>query len=69
MKWKILRLMSEQRIKSFRELARRTGFDYRTLLTRIESPDQMRIYELKVLAGVLKISDDDILEIVKGVEK
>lgn len=29
----------------------------------------MRLYELKVLAGVLKISDDDILEIVKGVEK
>lgn len=69
MKWKILKLMSEQQIKSFRELARRTGFDYRTLLTRIENPDQMRIYELKVLAGVLKISDDDILEIVKGVEK
>lgn len=69
MKWKILKLMSEQQIKSFRELARRTGFDYRTLLTRIENPDQMRIYELKVLAGVLKISDDDILEIVKGAEK
>jgi len=29
----------------------------------------MRIYELKVLAGVLKIPDDDILEIVKGAEK
>ena len=29
----------------------------------------MRIYELKVLAGALKISDDDILEIVKGAEK
>lgn len=29
----------------------------------------MRIYELKVLAGVLMISDDDILEIVKGIEK
>lgn len=69
MKWKILKLMSEQQIKSFRELARQTGFDYRTLLTRIENPDQMRIYELKVLAGVLKISDDDILEIVKGAEK
>lgn len=48
--------------------ARQTGFDYRTLLTRIENPDQMRLYELKVLAGVLKISDD-ILEIVKGAEK
>lgn len=69
MKWKTLKLMSEQRIKSFRELARQTGFDYRTLLTRIENPDQMRIYELKVLAGVLMISDDDILEIVKGVAK
>lgn len=69
MKWKILKLMSEQRIKSFRELARQTGFDYRTLLTCIENPDQMRLYELKVLAGVLMISDDDILEIVKGVEK
>ena len=69
MKWKILKLMSEQRIKLFRELARQTGFDYRTLLTRIENPDQMRLYELKVLAGVLKISDDDILEIVKGAEK
>lgn len=69
MKWKILKLMSEQRIESFRELARQTGFDYRTLLTRIENPDQMRLYELKVLAGVLKISDDDILEIVKGAEK
>ena len=69
MKWKILKLMSEQRIKLFRELARQTGFVYRTLLTRIENPDQMRLYELKVLAGVLKISDDDILEIVKGAEK
>lgn len=69
MKWKILKLMSEQRIKSFRELARRTGFNYRTLLTRIENPDHMRIYELKVLAGVLMISDDDIIEIMKGAEK
>lgn len=29
----------------------------------------MRIYELKVLAGVLMISDDDIIEIMKGAEK
>ena len=66
MKWKLLKYMSEQRIKSFRELSQLTGIDYRTLLKHIENINQMRVYELKTLAEVLRLTDEDVLELLRG---
>lgn len=53
-------------IRSDSELARVTGIKYRTLLRRMEDPGSMLLCELRVLAKKTRMSDEDLLEIVRG---
>lgn len=53
-------------IRSDSELARVTGIKYRTLLRRMDDPGSMLLCELRVLAKKTRMSDEDLLEIVRG---
>ncbi len=53
-------------IRSDSELARVTGIGYRTLLRRMDDPGSMLLYELRVLAKKTHMSDEDLLELVRG---
>lgn len=53
-------------IRSDSELARVTGIGYRTLLRRMDDPGSMLLCELRVLAKKTHMSDEDLLELVRG---
>lgn len=53
-------------IRSDSELARMTGIKYRTLLRRMDDPGSMLLCELRALAKKTRMSDEDLLEIVRG---
>lgn len=53
-------------IRSDMELSKVTGIGYRTLLRRMDDPGSMPICELRVLAKKTGMSDEDLLELVRG---
>jgi hypothetical protein len=53
-------------IRSDSELARVTGIGYRTLLRRMDDPGSMLLCELRVLAKKTRMSDEDLLELIRG---
>lgn len=66
MKWLFLSYMNKVHIRSFRELSKETGIEYRTLLNHIEKPQCFRIFELVALDEVLRFSDEDMMRILRG---
>lgn len=55
-------------IESKRELAKKTGIKYGTLNSRMEKPEQLRLWELKSIAEETNMPDEDILRIIKEVK-
>lgn len=58
------RYMNEEDIESFKELAKKTGIDYQTLLDHLARPELFRIFELRALNDVLHFSSEDLLFLV-----
>ena len=58
--------MVENDIYTVQELSRRSSIDYQRLNVRILHPETFRVSELRALQKVLDLSDQDILEIMRG---
>lgn len=63
MKWLLKEYMTRKHIASFRELAKLTGIEYRTLMNHIADTSLFRISELKEIANVLGLKDEDVIKI------
>lgn len=66
MKWLFQSYMVKAHIRSFRELAKETGIEYRTLLNHLDNAQYFRVCELVALDEVLKFSDEDMMRILRG---
>ena len=66
MKWLIRGYMNSQRIGSIEELATRTGINVQTLRRRIESPTQLKVFEIVALDNILHFTSEDLLKIIRG---
>lgn len=66
MKWIIKSYMAKQHIDSISELAKAVGMTRRILYDRINHPETFRLYELRALADVLKITDEDLMAVMRG---
>lgn len=64
-KWMIKSYMALNRIESLRELAEITGIKYTTLMTHLNTPSQLRAYELAALDGVLHFEDADLIIMIR----
>ena len=58
--------MVENDIYTVQELSRRSSIDYQRLNVRILHPETFRVSELRALQKVLDLSDQDILELMRG---
>lgn len=58
--------MATTKIKSVSELARRTGIKGTTMHGRMKRPETMTLAELRQIAKVTNMSDELILNVVKG---
>lgn len=58
--------MIDASLDSFKELAKAIGMKYDTFLVRLKDPGSFRAYEIRMLGEVLSLSDDEILQIVRG---
>lgn len=65
MRWILRDYMNKQHIESFRELSRRTGIEYRTLMNHISDVGNFRLFEITALNDVLKFTDEDLVRILK----
>lgn len=65
-RWMLTGYLVQNRIESFRELAKMTGIKYKTLLEHIASPENFRMYEVKALDKILNFRDEDLLILVRG---
>ena len=65
MKWILRDYMNKARIESFRELSRRTGIEYRTLMNHISDVGKFRLFEIMALNDVLKFTDEDLVRILR----
>lgn len=64
MKWLLREYMTKKHISSFKELSKLTGIEYRTLMNHIADARLFRLYELKAIAEVLGLKDEDVLKII-----
>lgn len=61
------RYMNELDINSIQELSRITGIDYQRLNnTRLKKPETFRVFEIRELIKALNLTDEDIINIVRG---
>lgn len=65
-RWMLSSYLVQNRIESFRDLAKMTGIKYKTLLEHIASPENFRMYEVKALDKILNFRDEDLLILVRG---
>ena len=61
------RYMVEADVNSFLELSKITGIDYQRLNnTRLKNPETFRVFEIRELIKALNLTDEDIINIVRG---
>lgn len=48
------------------QISEKTGISQSTLYHRLKKPDTLRLFELRLLARVLQLSDEQILTAVRG---
>lgn len=65
-KFLLRRYMLENFIESFTDLSQATGIKYDTLLVRIQKPESLRKFEIKLLDDALHFSDEDLLKLLRG---
>lgn len=66
---KIVRVhMAQQGYVTKRELCMDLGMDERLLHKRLRQPETFRVFELRVMADVLHLSYEELLDIVLGRE-
>lgn len=68
MRWLIKTYMCRHHIESLKELAEMTGFTRRLLNDRINYPQNLKLFELAALDNVLHFSDEDLLELIRGIK-
>ena len=64
MKWLFKELMIKKHISSFKELAKLTGIEYRTLINHVADASLFRVSELRALAKVLDLKDEELLRLI-----
>lgn len=62
-KWLFKSYMNKLHIEDFKELSKRCGIKYQTLLDHLERPDLFRLFELQAINEVLHFSSEDLLYI------
>lgn len=65
MRFLLKEYMAINRISNFVELEKLTGFTKSTLFRRMKHPEELKIYEIRVLDEVLHFSDEDLAKIVR----
>lgn len=60
------RYMLNNYIEDFKELSRQTGIKYDTLGVRLNKPETLRKFEIKLLDDVLHFSDEDLITLIRG---
>lgn len=65
MEWLIREYMTKRHIKSFTELSKMAGIEYRTLLNHISDVGLFRVYEIAALDSVLGFNDEDLLKFMR----
>jgi hypothetical protein len=60
------RKLIDRDINDFKELSRKTGIKYETMLDHLKRPGMFRAFELQALNEVLEFSDEELLLIIKG---
>lgn len=66
MKWLIKQRMAEKHIESFTELADKVGMTRRRFYDRLRNPETFKVYELRMLADVLGLTNEDLIVLIWG---
>lgn len=62
----IKKKMIDAGIDNFKELAKAIGMKYDTFLVRMKDPGSFRTYEIRALVECLNLSNEDIIDLVRG---
>lgn len=62
----IKKKMIDAGIDNFKDLAKMIGMKYDTFLVRMKNPETFRAYEIRALVEALNLSNEDIIDIVRG---
>lgn len=65
MEWILRDYMNKRHIRSFTELAKLTGIEYRTLLNHIRDVGSFKAFELAALDEVLKFNSEDLVRFIR----
>lgn len=60
------RKMIDHDIQDFKDLSKKSGIKYDTLLDHLKRPEMFRAFDLKALNEVLEFEDSELLLIIKG---
>ena len=65
MRFLLKEYMAINRISNFVELEKLTGFTKSTLFRRMKHPEELKLFEIRVLDEVLHFSDEDLARLVR----
>ena len=62
----IKKKMIDAGLESSKTLAKETGMKYDTFLVRMKDPATFRVYEIRMLAEVLNLSNEELIDLIRG---